>query len=67
MIFKMKRLLHWHLTMCNSLLFILRLYLSRRAAIYVLLVSKAKKTTNRLFQRFIVLLVRSRELESLAL
>ena len=63
----MKRLLHWHLTMCNSLLFILRLYLSRRVTIYVLLVSKAKKTTNRSFQRFIVLLVRSRELESLAL
>ena len=39
----MKRLLHWHFTVCNSLLFIFRLYLSRRAAIYVLLASKAKK------------------------
>ena len=63
----MKRLLHWHSTMCNSLLFIFRLYLSRRVAIYVLLASNAKKTTNRSFQRFVVLLVRSRELESLAL
>ena len=39
----MKRLLHWHFTVCNSILFILRLHLSRRAAIYVLLVSKVKK------------------------
>ena len=29
-----KRLLHWHLTMCNSLLFILRLHLSRRAVMF---------------------------------